>query len=354
MLPAMKSRAWLVTILLTGFVLLSLSRCAEAGRSGGRDDGSGDGVKDDGTLATSKGSYLSRFLTHRPSRVKVNLLPLASMLGLTTPPLASAITREGGSDLIAAPTFASRELTLLSFNVRYDNPLARRKPSIPSSDETLPSQTFGEVSWSTRRHFIADTILVHNPDIFIFQEVLHNQLQDLIFLLGDAYDYVGVGRNDGDKKGEAVPVFWRRDKFHLVPQRQGGVGEKGWEHFWLSDTPDVVGSVGWDADQTRMCTHVALQWRQDAASSTSPPMHIFSTHYDHLGRVARAKSSELVLRKADEARRRTQEVIGSRQNDDHTNVEPLILLGGDLNSPREENGWQVRMDLSSSTMYMGH
>lgn len=152
------------------------------------------------------------------------------------------------------PSVLPCPLPSFTFHRRYDNPLARRTPSIPSpdSDTTFPTRTYGEVSWSTRRHFIADTILLHNPDVFIFQEVLHNQLQDLVYLLGDDYAYVGVGRNDGDQKGEAVPVFWRRDRLRLRSERQGGVGEEGWTHFWLSETPDVVGSVGWDAvSQTR-------------------------------------------------------------------------------------------------------
>lgn len=161
-----------------------------------------------------------------------------------------------------------------SLDRRYDNPLARRKPLIPSpnSDTTFPIQTFGEVSWSTRRHFIADTILLHNPDIFIFQEVLHNQLQDLVYLLGDEYAYVGVGRNDGHTKGEAVPVFWRKDKLQLRNQENGGVGQFGWTHFWLSEQPDVVGSVGWDAvsyarktiNQSNNQTRDNLKWIVDS------------------------------------------------------------------------------------------
>lgn len=58
---------------------------------------------------------------------------------------------------------------------------------------------------------------------------------------------MGVGRNDGKTKGEAVPVFWKKDKFRLRNETRGGVGERGWTHFWLSEQPDVVGSVGWDA-----------------------------------------------------------------------------------------------------------
>ncbi|CAO1631814.1 unnamed protein product [Sympodiomycopsis kandeliae] len=269
----------------------------------------------------------------------VNLLPLAKALGLTTKPMGSETQqnilgqqgRDRYNDGAVYRSIDREELTLMTFNVRYDNPLARRKPSIPGQDTTFPSQEFGEVSWSTRRHFISDTILLHNPDIFIFQEVLSNQLTDLIHLLGPDYSFIGVGRNDGKLKGESVPVFWRNDKFQLINEELGGVGEKGYEHFWLSDHPEKIGSVGWDADQTRMCTHVALRYRNDPKAQ---PIHVFSTHYDHLGHVARAKSSELVLSRVNKVRRSIKQRL---QDQD---IEPLILLGGDLNSPREERGWQ--------------
>lgn len=88
-----------------------------------------------------------------------------------------------------------------------------------------------------------------------------------------------------------------------------------------------------------MCTHVALRLRSHSKSSKpsakSLPIHIFSTHYDHLGHVARAKSSQLILQRANDARQHVKHVL----KDDA--LEPLVLLGGDLNSPREEKGWQV-------------
>lgn len=93
-----------------------------------------------------------------------------------------------------------------------------------------------------------------------------------------------------------------------------------------------------------MCTHIALCLRSSTGcddqhdsgtDAKSLPIHIFSTNYDHLGHVARAKSSELILKRADEARMQVKKAF----NDDQ--VEPLILLGGDLNSPRNERGWQV-------------
>ncbi|PWN19375.1 hypothetical protein BCV69DRAFT_284008 [Microstroma glucosiphilum] len=264
-----------------------------------------------------------------------NLYRVAQSLGLTTRPIMSDFQRPSaeGDSLPAR----REELTLMTFNIRYDNPLARRYPDPPGPDRTLPPPIYGEWSWAARRFAVSDIALFHSPDIVVFQEVLHSQLLDLAYLLGEDYDWVGVGRDDGKQAGEAVPVFYKRDKFSLASEQDGGVGTGGVEHFWLSETPSVVASVGWDAQLTRMCTHLALKLRTDAAVSSNAhpslraPIHVFSTHYDHKGVVARAKSSDLIVEKANVARRHSRRTTG---------LEPLVLLAGDLNSPREEQGWQ--------------
>ncbi len=123
----------------------------------------------------------------------------------------------------------------------------------------LMQQFKGERSWFLRGPKVADVPLFYDWDILAFQEVLDGQYTNLVNWLGEEYDHAGVGRDDGKRAGEAVPVFWRRDTFERVNHAQGGIGEEGVEHFWLSPTPDRVGSVGWDAALTRMCTHVSLR-----------------------------------------------------------------------------------------------
>ncbi len=65
----------------------------------------------------------------------------------------------------------------------------------------------------------------------------HNQLLDLAALLGPSYGHVGVGRDDGKEAGEYSPIFYDRTKFEVVK----------WRTIWLSPTPDIPGSKGWDA-----------------------------------------------------------------------------------------------------------
>ncbi len=152
----------------------------------------------------------------------------------------------------------------------------------------------------------------------------------------EEYDHAGVGRDDGSRAGEAVPVFWRRDTFERAPESEGGIGKDGVEHFWLSPTPEIVGSVGWDAALTRMCTHVSLR-----LIATGEIIHVFSTHYDHQGVVARAKSSELIVDRARKASAHSKAFYAAQAGSEKRLEEPLVVLIGDLNSPRNEGSWST-------------
>lgn len=44
----------------------------------------------------------------------------------------------------------------------------------------------------------------------ILKEPVYHQLQDLEALIGDEYEWVGAGRNDGDKQGEFSAIFYKR------------------------------------------------------------------------------------------------------------------------------------------------
>ncbi|KAK0549031.1 hypothetical protein OC846_004254 [Tilletia horrida] len=248
------------------------------------------------------------------------------------------------SPIASSPSSASmlKHLTLMTWNVRYDGKAQYQNRTWPvqTSPEQLPfsrpnktypqNETFGEYPWALRRIPLVSTILLHHPSILTLQEVLPNQLQELKALLAPTYSAIGAGRNDASgTRGEAVPVFYRSDLFELVPSDQGGVGPTGFEHFWLSPTPDQAGSVGWDASQTRMCTHLALR-----AFGSGQIIHLFSTHFDDQGQLARAESAKLIRRRANDA------LASTLHHQAGSGEDPLVILMGDFNSPREELAWR--------------
>ena len=138
--------------------------------------------------------------------------------------------------------------------------------------------------WERRCPVVCDILRVESFDIFGSQEVLHSQLEDLSAAL-PKYASIGVGRNDGKTEGEYAPIFYKKDKIKCLD----------WGTFWLSETPDVIGSVGWDAKYTRICT-----WGQFKDLKSGKKFWMFNLHMDHRGTEARRQSCHLVLAKVKE------------------------------------------------------
>ncbi|WP_152396198.1 endonuclease/exonuclease/phosphatase family protein [Paenibacillus guangzhouensis] len=139
-----------------------------------------------------------------------------------------------------------------------------------------------ENAWSTRAEMVAGMIRFHRPDIAGLQEVLLNQLEDMERMLPE-YGFVGVGRDDGDKKGEFVNVMYRKQRFELLASGS----------FWLSEQPEQPGSMGWDAACSRVTTWAKFRDRLDGTEF----LHM-NTHFDHIGVVAVRESAHLLGKRA--------------------------------------------------------
>jgi len=153
------------------------------------------------------------------------------------------------------------QLRAMTFNVRY-----------ATADD-------GDNGWARRHDLVERTIRRFSPDVLATQEGVDFQLRDLHGQLGD-YALVGAGRDDGQQQGEFVAIFFRHSRFSLV--KQG--------HFWLSETPETPGSRGWDGRQPRMVTWCALR----DAEAPRELLHVFNTHFDFRGEIARRESARLL------------------------------------------------------------
>jgi endonuclease/exonuclease/phosphatase family metal-dependent hydrolase len=152
----------------------------------------------------------------------------------------------------------SQSLKVMTYNIRLNT----------TSD--------GVNSWPNRKETVADLIKKINSDAFGVQEALHDQMQDLLKALPD-YAFVGVGRDDGKEKGEYTAIFYKKARLKVLKS----------ESFWLSETPDVPGSKGWDAAITRMATHAIFK-----DIKTKREFIFVTTHFDHIGVEARKRSAE--------------------------------------------------------------
>lgn len=171
----------------------------------------------------------------------------------------------------------------------------------------------GANQWPHRSHKVMALIKKYDPDIFGVQEALPNQMDDLAQSLPE-YDYIGVGRNDGKRQGEFSAIFYKKDKYKVTAKNT----------FWLSETPEVAGSKSWDAAITRIAT-----WGKFKDIKTSEEFVIINTHFDHIGKEARAKSAALLKTKA-------VDIAGALP----------VIITGDFNCTREEPPFEVMLDSS--------
>jgi endonuclease/exonuclease/phosphatase family metal-dependent hydrolase len=149
-------------------------------------------------------------------------------------------------------------LCVMSFNLRFASP-------------TPPH------AWPERRPVMRDCIRTVAPDLIGTQEGLYGQLKDLAADVPE-YAWIGTGR-DGGSRGEFMAVFYRRDRFEPM----------AYDHFWLSDTPEVVASSTWGNSCRRMVTWVRLRERPSGRE-----FYFWNTHLDHQVEPARQKGAALI------------------------------------------------------------
>ena len=164
-------------------------------------------------------------------------------------------------------------LTAMSFNIRYGT----------AND--------GENRWPLRRDFLVDVIREQAADVIGLQEALAFQIDEITAAV-PMYAAIGVGRDDGARKGEYSAILFRRDRFQ--------VSDAG--TFWFSDTPEVIASTSWGNRITRICTWARLVDRDGRA------FWHFNVHLDHESQPSRERSAAL-LRKRIAERRLPQEPV---------------------------------------------
>ena len=178
-----------------------------------------------------------------------------------------------GPQAIASGDPAVVPLRVMSFNIRVDLGIGSR------SDPNGWLYACGP-----RRDRAVNTIRAADPDVFGVQEALLNQVSDLRNAFPD-YGFYGVGRDDGGIFGEFSGIFFRGDRFTLADSGT----------FWLSETPDVPGTVFPCSGSIRIASWTVLD---DAAAGVS--LFILNTHWDNACRESRERSAALVREKLGE------------------------------------------------------
>ena len=186
-------------------------------------------------------------------------------------PLACTVLRQLSMVVLLAcaaitlPASASEPpLRVMTFNVR------------------LPLDSDGPNRWEARRDLMAETIREASPDVIGTQELYTRQGDDLVARLPQ-YTWFGRGRSgDNRDSDEHMGVFYRTDRLRVLASGD----------FWLSDTPDVTGSMTWDHPLPRMVTWARFERRSDGAR-----FDLYNTHFAHRDEddLARERSADLIL-----------------------------------------------------------
>ena len=169
------------------------------------------------------------------------------MLGVCLPPAE------------AQNTEVSEELCVMSFNLRYKG--GDRAPH----------------DWDNRLPLALEQIAEERPHIIGTQEGLFSQVQDLERGL-EGFRWVGQGRNGGSR-GEYMAIFYDTTRLALLE----------YDHYWLSDTPDRVGSKSFGNGVVRMTT-----WARFKDLSSGKSLVVVNTHFDHQVEKARVRSAQLM------------------------------------------------------------
>src|SRR5262245_28981929 len=167
-------------------------------------------------------------------------------------------------------------------------------------------------SWAECRPAMRACIDEMAPDVMGTQEGLYPQLKD-IAADQPAYQWIGLGR-DGGSRGEFMAIFYRQERLETME----------FDHFWLSDTPNVIASTNWGNTNRRMTTWVRFRER-----TSGREFYVFNTHLDHALVSAREKGALLI-------RERIQELA--------TNNLPVLLIGDFNAEPRKEKTYDLLLD----------
>jgi endonuclease/exonuclease/phosphatase family metal-dependent hydrolase len=152
------------------------------------------------------------------------------------------------------------EICLITCNIRFDNPAD------------------GANSWKNRRDFLSQTLLKYNPSLIATQEGRYHQISELNLSL---------------------------ESFQIIDQHRSWIGERMYptlfakqgvfEHLasgdlWLSETPEVAGSLSFNSTFPRLMT-----WTRIQLKGSEENILIVNTHLDHVKQETRIEQAKVLV-----------------------------------------------------------
>lgn len=231
---------------------------------------------------------------------------------------------------------AENTLKVISYNIRQSQ---AKKPDGKPAD--------GTNAWMFRYPATLEMMETEKPDVMGVQEMCPDQRELIYEYFNGKYKYVGVGREDGKKKGEMMAIWYNPKTISI----------QKWGTFWLSETPAKL-SKGWDAKYPRPAT-----W---AICHHKPSGHTFlmiNTHFDHQGVTAREESVKLILAKVKELNTKGLPVVLTGDFNAAIDSDLIQNLNAELTQARQAaettdflasfNGWGKKSSIIDYIYYTG-
>ncbi|MFT3894498.1 MAG: endonuclease/exonuclease/phosphatase family protein [Anaerolineales bacterium] len=125
----------------------------------------------------------------------------------------------------------------------------------------------GENRWDNRKRLVIERIKSFDPDIIGMQECRDDFQAKFVQSQLPEYEFYGVHRaHEGETALEMAPILFKRNVFQLK--------QKG--YFWLSETPNVVGSKSWGAVLPRTTV-----WVEFIHIDSGDSLFFVNTHFDY-------------------------------------------------------------------------
>lgn len=157
------------------------------------------------------------------------------------------------------------QLHVMSFNIRADLDVPAGHPD----------------HWPDREPLVSRLLELELPTVLGVQEALFHQLRAIEDGLPQRYRTIGHGR-EGGSRGELCPIFYDPARVRL----------QAWEQWWLSETPEVIGSRSWGNTIPRIAV-----WARFTELATDRVFTLVNTHLDHESDRAREQSAAMLVQR---------------------------------------------------------
>ncbi len=167
----------------------------------------------------------------------------------------------------------------------------------------------GENHWNNRKSLALARIKAFGPDLLGLQECRDDAQAEFVRQNLPGYHFYGIRREGpGDSALEMAPLLFRQSSFRLL--------DTGC--FWLSETPDLPGSMSWGSNYPR-----TVSWAKLTCLATGLVLTFVNTHFDYHP-PAIAGDAQVLRQWLDRSRE----------------VSPLIVTG-DFNAEKDSEAYRL-------------